>query len=145
MEFRSVADGIRAVEALGATPRAPAGAWDLGQVLHHLAQSVEYSMIGFPVLKPGWFRATVGPLAFSVFRARGRMRHPLDAPIPGAPSVAAGESVHDAAKRLVAALTAFEACSSPLAPHFAYGALGKDAYARAHLMHLADHWHALGD
>jgi hypothetical protein len=25
-------------------------------------------------------------------------------------------------------------------PHFAYGALGKAEYTRAHLMHLANHW-----
>ena len=29
---------------------------------------------------------------------------------------------------------------SALAPHFAYGALNKAAYTRAHLMHLANHW-----
>ena len=38
------------------------------------------------------------------------------------------------------ALRAFEAHAGPLAPHFAYGALDKPSYARAHLMHLANHW-----
>ena len=33
-----------------------------------------------------------------------------------------------------------EAHTGPLAPHFAYGALDKTQYTRAHLMHLANHW-----
>ena len=45
-----------------------------------------------------------------------------------------------AVDRAVQALQAFVAHQGPLAPHFAYGALVKPAYTRAHLMHLSDHW-----
>jgi Protein of unknown function (DUF1569) len=45
--------------------------------------------------------------------------------------------------RLIDALAAFEAWSGPLKPHFAYGELTKPQYARAHLMHLANHWDQL--
>lgn len=138
--FATTADALRTLEALRKNPPRTTGAWDLAQVLHHAAQSVEYSLGGFPQPKPAWFRATVGPLAFSVFSARGRMRHGLDEPIPGAPAIAAGQALDGAVDRLVAALRAFEAHTGPLAPHFAYGALDKPAYTRAHLMHLANHW-----
>ena len=75
-----------------------------------------------------------------VFAARGRMQHELDAPIPGAPEIAQGLPMAPAVDRAVQALQAFVAHQGPLAPHFAYGALAKPAYTRAHLMHLADHW-----
>ena len=40
----------------------------------------------------------------------------------------------------VRALAAFDAHTGALQPHFAYGALSKPQYLRAHLMHLAHHW-----
>jgi hypothetical protein len=115
-------------------------AWDLAHTLHHLAQSVEYSMRGFPDLKPAWFRATLGRAAFAVFDARGRMSHGLTEPIPGAPAIDDGQPLHAAVARLLQALDAFAAHGGELRPHFAYGPLDKPAYTRAHLMHLADHW-----
>lgn len=138
--FDSMANALKTLEALKRQAPRMAGAWDLAQVLHHAAQSVEYSLRGFPAPKPAWFRATVGPAAFSVFSARGRMSHALDEPIPGAPAIARGEPIEPAVDRAIAALMAFDAHSGALAPHFAYGALDKAAYARAHLMHFANHW-----
>jgi hypothetical protein len=138
--FASMADARRTLEALKDRPPRTTGAWDLAQVLHHAAQSVEYSLTGFPQPKPAWFRASVGPLAFAVFSARGRMSHGLAEPIPGAPAIAPGQALAGAVDHLTAALASFEAHGGALAPHFAYGALDKPAYARAHLMHLANHW-----
>jgi len=138
--FASMTEARRTLEALKHKPPRTTGTWDLAQVLHHAAQSVEYSLTGFPQPRPAWFRATVGPLAFAVFSARGRMSHGLAEPIPGAPAIAPGQALDGAVDHLVAALGAFEAHGGPLAPHFAYGALDKPAYARAHLMHLANHW-----
>ena len=54
--------------------------------------------------------------------------------------IAAGQPLDVAVDRMVAALNAFDAHTGPLAPHFAYGALVKKAFERAHLMHLANHW-----
>lgn len=138
--FASLADARRTLAALKDKAPRTTGTWDLAQVLHHAAQSVEYSLTGFPQPKPAWFRATAGSAAFAVFSARGRMSHGLAEPIPGAPAIAAGQPLAAAIDHLVAALQAFDAHSGPLAPHFAYGALDKPAYARAHLMHLANHW-----
>lgn len=115
-------------------------AWPLAHVLEHLAQSVEYSLDGFPELHGPLFRASVGPLAFRAFARLGRMRHDTLAPIPGAPPLSATDAVL-ATRRLAAALQRFEAMPEDhaFAPHFAYGALAKADYRRAHLMHLADH------
>ena len=138
--FDSVASALRTLDQLGAQPPRSRGRWDVPHVLHHIAQSIEYSMQGYPALKPAWFRASVGAYAFSLFSAGGQMTHNLAEPIPGAPDIAQGQPLAPAARHAIAALQAFARHSGPLAPHFAYGTLDKATYTRAHLMHLADHW-----
>jgi hypothetical protein len=115
-------------------------AWNLSQVVQHLAQSVEFSMQGYPALKGAWFRSTLGSAAFGVFDAQGEMRHDLAEPIPGAPALDASQPLKASVNRLLAAMDAFAEFGGPLRPHFAYGELTKRQYERAHLMHLGNHW-----
>ena len=112
--------------------------WPLSQVLEHCAQSVEFSLHGFPQSKPAWFQQSAGAVAFATFNRRGAMHHGLTEAIPGAPALGV-EPLPLAAERLATALRTFSAHRGPLAPHFAYGALDKPQYMRAHLMHLANH------
>lgn len=114
--------------------------WNLSQVLQHLAQSIEFSMQGFPALKGAWFRSTLGSAAFAVFNARGAMSHDLSEPIPGAPALDGSQVLKLSVQRLLDAMEAFAAFQGELRPHFAYGSLSKAQYERAHLMHLANHW-----
>ncbi len=119
------------------------GTWNLTQMLQHAAQSVEFSMTGFPELRPAWFRATVGAAAFSFFNARGAMSHTLDEAIPGAPALDASQPLKLSVQRLLDAMDSFTTFKGTLAPHFAYGTLTREQYERAHLMHLANHWEQL--
>ena len=137
--FPTVASALKAIEGLASGWRAT-GTWTLAQMLEHAAQSVEFSMHGFPEMKSGLFRATVGKAAFAVFDTRGQMSHGLAEAIPGAPPIAAGAALEAAIQRALKSLRDFEAHSGALAPHFAYGALDKAHFTRAHLMHLANHW-----
>jgi hypothetical protein len=138
--FRSLDEARQAVAPLAQQPLRTTGAWNLAQVMHHVAQSVEYSLDGFPEPKGALFQATAGAAAFALFDARGQMHHPLDQPIPGAPALPAAAPLPEAVARLLAALDRFDVHTGALQPHFAYGALDKPAYTRAHLMHLANHW-----
>jgi hypothetical protein len=138
--FGSIDAALKTLAQLKTTAPRMTGAWDLPQVLHHTAQSIEYSIHGFPQPKPAWFRATMGSYAFALFNARGQMTHSLSEPIPGAPGIAPDQPLIPAIDHAIAALQAFERHGGALAPHFAYGALDKPAYIRAHLMHLANHW-----
>lgn len=115
-------------------------AWNLSQVMQHLAQSIEYSMQGYPALKGAWFRSSVGSAAFAVFNARGTMSHDLAEPIPGAPALDASQTLKTSVQRLLDAMDAFAQFNGTLRPHFAYGELTKPQYERAHLMHLGNHW-----
>ncbi|NRF71580.1 DUF1569 domain-containing protein [Aquincola sp. S2] len=139
--FRSFAAARDAVAALAKRDGVrSSGAWPLSQVLQHAAQSIEYSIDGYPQPKSALFQGTVGAAAWALFNARGRMNHALDEPIPGAPALDAALPLDQAVARLLAAFERFERHAGALQPHFAYGALDKPAYARAHLMHLANHW-----
>ena len=138
--FASVAAALKTLEQLKTQAPRMTGAWDMAHVLHHAAQSIEFSIGGFPEPKPAWFRATLGSYAFALFKARGQMSHNLAEPIPGAPEIAQGQPLATAVEHAIAALQAFDQHGGVLAPHFAYGALDKADYSRAHLMHLANHW-----
>lgn len=113
--------------------------WSPAEVFNHCAQSIEYSIGGYPELKPEWFRASVGPLAFSAFAARGAMHHALDEAIPGAAALDQPASQAEALQRLQRAFADFAAYQGELQPHFAYGALSHADYAQAHVLHLYNH------
>ncbi len=115
------------------------GAWKPAAVFTHLAQSVEYSMTGYPVLKPAWFRDSAGPAAFWLFTRTGKMSHPLDERIPGAPEVRNKRNSQRALERLIGALRTFQTYPGPLKPHFAYGELSREEYAMAHVLHVNNH------
>jgi len=138
--FPDVPGAMLTLERLRTSPMRTRAGWDLPHVLHHVAQSIDCSLDGFPQVKPAWFRGTVGSAAFAVFSARGQMSHGLAEPIPGAPPIMEGQAMGAAVDRALHALVRFDQHAGSLAPHFAYGILSKTEYARAHLMHLANHW-----
>ena len=113
--------------------------WSPSQVFNHCAQSIDYSIDGYPDLKPAWFRHSLGPAAFAVFSARGAMRHPLDEVIPGAAPLLEPASQAEALQRLQMAFERFASHAGELQPHFAYGALSHAEYGQAHVMHLYNH------
>lgn len=115
----------------------------LGWALAHCAQSVEYSLTGFPTRR-GWLvRTLIGPRVLRRFIARGAMQHDTQAPIPGAAPIDPATSFTDGLARLRKALAAFAAHAGPLAPHFAYGAWSRTECEAAHALHLADHLRSL--
>jgi hypothetical protein len=138
--FADIASAMRTLDGLRTHALHATSGWDLAHVLHHAAQSIDYAIDGYPQPRPAWFRGTIGSAAFTMFSARGRMTHGLAEPIPGAPDIAPGQDLAGAVERVTQSLHRFEGHPGPLAPHFAYGALTKAQYARAHLMHLANHW-----
>lgn len=113
--------------------------WAPYKVFVHLAQSIEYSMTGYPEMKSETFQRTAGSAAFYVFSAAGAMTHNLTEPIPGAPAISENDDVNGAIDRVIAALQAFENHQGEIKPHFAYGRLSKAEFANAHAMHIENH------
>ena len=113
--------------------------WPVGHKLAHMAQSIEYSISGYPMHKSELFKSTVGRAAFNAFSSKGYMKHNVEEDIPGAPSVS-DYAPRDGMIRLITSLEDFNSHTSELAEHFAYGALTKDEYALAHVLHIKDHF-----
>src|SRR3954453_1378757 len=63
----------------------PDSVWNLSQTIQHCAQTIGYSVTGYPKLKPRAYRATVGALENGVSRAGARMRPPPGAETAGPP------------------------------------------------------------
>lgn len=129
---------MQRVEALAAGDPEPAAGWPWAQVLEHCAQSIEYSIDGFPRLKPGFIRATVGRIVARRFLSRGALSHDLQAEIPGA-SALAEDDPKQALARLQRAVERFEAHDGQLADHFIFGRVDKADYDRLHAMHIENH------
>ncbi|MBS1152167.1 MAG: hypothetical protein H6Q89_3865 [Myxococcaceae bacterium] len=110
-----------------------------GWALAHCAQSIEFSVTGFPSQKPAWFQKTVGALVLGRFLKKGAMSHDTAAAIPGAADVDRATSAADGAQRLRAAIALFRAHSGELKPHVVYGPVDRARYEAVHSMHIANH------
>ncbi|GBF39795.1 DUF1569 domain-containing protein [Leptospira johnsonii] len=117
----------------------PYGKWDPSQILLHCAQSIYYSIKGYPENKSEVFQNTLGKIAFWNFSRKGKMSHDLNAPIPGADVLRSGVSLSDSVLELKKAISTFSNYNGEFAPHFAYGKLTKQEYELAHAMHIANH------
>jgi hypothetical protein len=115
------------------------GEWSVFQVFNHCAQSVEFSMTGYPKHKSDLFKRTAGSLAFSAFSSKGKMTHGLSESIPGAPELETSGKIDLAIERFRQSMIDFERYQGELAPHFAYGELSKKQYEKAHVMHFYNH------
>jgi hypothetical protein len=135
----TVEAALAKLKSLSNKPALNLGKWNPYQIFTHCAQSVEYSISGFPEHKSNLFKSTVGQLAFSAFSSKGQMTHDLSEPIPGAPVLALEKEISIALARLEKSLLVFKQYEGNLAPHFAYGELSKKEYEKAHVMHLYNH------
>lgn len=136
----TIADILIELEHMTETPLTHIGHWNPAQTFLHCAQSIEYSMTGYPEHKSDVFKETIGSLAFSAFALKGAMTHPLDQPIPGAPDLSPSQSVSVAIAQLKKSLLDFQQFDGALQPHFAYGELTKKEYEVAHVMHIYNHF-----
>ncbi len=116
------------------------GEWNLGQIFSHAAQSIEFSIDGYPQHKSDFFKQTVGALAFQGFSLWGKMTHGLAEDIPGAKNILASQDPYQGLARLKQSLIRFDQFQGSLQPHFAYGQLSKQEYALAHVLHLNNHF-----
>ncbi len=128
-------DNIRKAKALDLESN-----WTLYQNLVHCAQSIEFSLTGYPENRPKIIQLTIGRLVFHQFETQGYMLHDRNHPIPGAAVIEPDGSLDQAYGRLTKAIEDFENFDQPLHPHFTYGKLTKSQYSHAHCMHLADHF-----
>lgn len=139
--FANFADALREIERLAdAVALNPAASWSWSKTLLHCAQSIEYSMSGYPESRSALFQKTAGAAAFSLFKSRGHMTHNLLEAIPGGATLDANAATAVAVATLRKAIDTFTQHTGVLHPHFAYGVLTKAEYEQAHAMHMANHF-----
>ena len=138
--FATLADALAELARLTqAVAFNPGATWTWSKTLLHCAQSIDYSMTGYPEAKSALFQHTAGAAAFSYFSSRGRMSHNLLEAIPGAATLDANAATAHALAALRASIENFQKFTGQLRPHFAYGALNRIEYEKAHAMHIANH------
>ncbi len=139
--FSSIAEAIARLREIAAAPEIETtGAWSLHQIMVHCRQSIDYSLDGFPKLRPTLLRRTIGSWVGHRFLRRDRLGHRTDRTIPGAPKVKRIGDGRRAVTGLIAALERFAAAeTSATKPHFIFGKLAKEEYERLHVLHVADH------
>lgn len=115
------------------------GNWSLFKTLNHGAQSIEFSLSGYPAHKPSIFKHTAGKLALHVFLAKGAMSHDITMPIPDAPNIAETGEAMQGFTRLESAVQNFWNHQGSYKEHFAYGKLTKEQYDKIQALHLANH------
>lgn len=141
LRFKNLAEAMRDLEKIEQSISLKVnGEWSVYQNLIHCAQSIEYSLTGYPEHRSWLFKNTIGTIVFNKFDGQGYMTHNLSAPIPQAPEIVKEGDLKEAIQRLKKSIEDFDNFSGELADHFAYGKLTKEDYATAHTLHLADHF-----
>jgi len=140
LKFANLDDALAELEKVtNAKNVSVQGKWNPAQVFVHLAQSIEYSMTGYPENKPAIIRKTVGRIVLSRFLSQGYMTHNLGDPIPGAPVLDPTTPLSEAFGRLTRAIADFRAFQEKLCIHFVYDDVTKEEYEHVHAMHIANH------
>jgi tellurite resistance protein len=106
--------------------------------LAHCAQSIEFCVTGYPVLRSWLFRNTLGRIGKAKFLRAGVMTHDTDAPSLGA-STPEEKTVDAAVHRLRKAVETFRAHTGEYQPHLAYGTCTRDELEKLQAMHVANH------
>ncbi len=144
LRFASLAEALTELSALQkARSIRTVSPWSVPQTLTHCAQSIEYTMTGFPSMRSFLVRKWLGPMVLRRFQSKGQMSHSLDEPIPGAPALSDRDTLEQSLARLRKAIADFNDFQGPLQPHFAYGVLSKPDAEMAHAMHIANHLSAM--
>lgn len=113
--------------------------WSLYKILVHCTQTIEYSMKGYPKLKPKILQLTIGKIAVNKFLKQGFMKHDLTAPVPGSPEISDAGYEKIAIENLISIIDKFIKYDDKLYPHLLFGNLSKDKYDHYFAMHIADH------
>ncbi|MBX7056715.1 MAG: DUF1569 domain-containing protein [Leptospirales bacterium] len=144
MKLTALDAAVQELQKLRAAPAVQLGGdWSVRKVMLHCAQSIDLSIDGFPQMKSGLFRATIGRIARSKFLSDGKMSHNLTDAIPGAPEFANAGDWKDGIDVLLTAIRRFQAHNGVMQPHFAYGETNKSEYEQLHAMHIANHLSAM--
>lgn len=117
--------------------------WDISEICLHCAQTINYSITGYPVMKSPFIRNTIGKIAYRKFKRQGFMSHSLTAHVPGGDQLEVELSPQDSIQKLLDTIETFQNYTGALKPHLLFGNLTKAEYDQYFAMHIADHFSEL--
>ena len=140
LQLASLNEVLTVLDQLEKSENVSSSGWSVYKVLQHCAQTIDYSMSGYPKYKPVWFRNTIGKIVFSKFFRQGYMSHDLAAPVPGSPLLTVEGNLQEGIALLRGTIARFLAFEGTLKPHLVFGQLTKAQYDKYFAMHVADHF-----
>jgi hypothetical protein len=139
LQFSSLEEVLTQLDILEQSESVTTTNWSAYKILQHCAQTIDYSMTGYPQYKPKWFRATIGKIVISKFLKQGFMKHNLSAPVPGSPLLTKEGTTGEGIALLRNTIERFRNFNGELKPHLIFGKLTKTQYDRYFAIHVADH------
>ncbi len=139
MIFASLEEAQKGIENLEEKDVPKVEGWTPYHTLVHCAQTIAFSMEGYPEMKPAIIRGTIGKLALHVFLKKGAMRHNLTADVPGLAWKEQEGTFQEGKKILGQSISDFLQYKGELKPHLLFGNMSFSEYNRYFAMHLTDH------
>jgi hypothetical protein len=115
------------------------GNWTLGQICHHLATTMRYTVEGWPDRAPWVVRRTIGPVVARRMFGQGKMLEgiKLSEKMKLIPPPALDDRAE--AEGLRAAISYYISSSNLFEEHPFFGPLSREKWDRLHCMHCAHH------
>lgn len=113
--------------------------WTSYEIFVHCSKTIEYSMTGYPAMKPAIVRYTIGKLAIKKFLSQGEMKHDLHADVSGSPMIEKKGSFEEGRQILLDSIDKFTAYKGEMKPHLLFGKVSQANYEQYFAMHIADH------
>ena len=139
IELTSLLEAKKAILNLSGDALASQSEWSAYEIFVHCAKTIEYSMTGYPSLKPAIVRNTVGKLVINKFLKQGKMKNDLNADVPGSPVIEDIGSFEEGRKILMDSIEKFSSYTGELKPHLLFGNLSREQYDKYFALHIADH------
>jgi hypothetical protein len=138
LRFQTVEEVITELDRLqNSGIQTTTGLWSYFQIIKHLSDMLEFSMIGYPYLAPKIIRVLFGPIIkYFIFR-RGAMSPGLPNPI--APSKREEGDVSFEIKLYRERLNKFLTFEGTFGEHPAFGKMIKSDWIKLHSVHAAHH------
>lgn len=113
--------------------------WSPYKTFVHCAQTIKYSMEGYPKTKPLIIQLTLGKIVFKSYLKQGYMKHNLSAPVPGSPFIEDSNDINRGIDILIDAIDLFQKFEGEFKRHLIFGGMTKEEYGTYFSMHIMDH------
>lgn len=114
--------------------------WGIYEICMHCAQTISYSMTGYPKMKPAIVRLTIGKAVVSKYLKQGYMKHNLQSHVSGGEKIDPNGEPAAGIDHLLSEIEKLENYTGTLKPHSVFGEMTREDYMKYFAMHISDHF-----